>query len=171
VFASALDDMVDGGDAVLGFIRGMGGGAYYCPPSADWLSSLKPDLTAPVSGRALYQAAQPATDQVSASSSSSVSLNHTAQLSTYEVASSFIDYINLVRYGLFVGDIGAMEFEPTLARLIKELHVAISKNLAGLAQIPNIPQATPEQLDAALEHARIEANALNKHVGEYLTVS
>lgn len=147
-FYGALDDMVSGNDKLLTYITGSGGGAYFCAPSADFLGS---------------------SASASAAAKTTPSLQHGARLTTYEVSSSFLDYVDLVRYGLFVGDIGAMKFEGRAAELIKQLHVVISENLK--AQGGTVPQATPQQLDDALELARNEANELNQHVGEYLTVS
>jgi deferrochelatase/peroxidase EfeB len=146
VFADALDRLTGRNgnemDALRPFLTPGSGSLFFCPPSATWLSSSVQPLALPAELAAL--------------------LNRTAPMSGYEVAKSFLDYLQKLKdEGVFVGPIGDMTLAAWVKPIINDLHVAVAAHGSG--------GPAKAALDQLAQRAEDEANDVNRSAGNYVT--
>lgn len=145
-FKKALDRMrgTSGAphDRLVPFVRGVDGGSYFCPPSAAWL--------APSGAR---QVEVPPTIRA---------FEREVQLRAYEVTASFLEYM------LTMKDFGIFEGEPGYMKIVPEVQTHLDAVYRALAGGSDEKFEKLKELQARTED---EANAINKHHGEYLTFS
>jgi len=140
------DEEMEGGDAILDFVTGTGGGVYLVPPTAEWLlAGVRP------------AAVPPAAKDVQ---------RYEAPLELLEVVPAFKTYMMLIKlHGTFVGDLGQQRVMPEVANLVREAHKIIAKKSS-----PKEWEELAQQMDDALNKAITNANAVNDQAGEYITI-